>query len=162
MPAGHSAGSSRATASSPACGREQGTARPRARVHWGEKWGWRYPLNSWTGRAPHLASSKATLATCLLTASNKWHIPGASPAGERQKGRLEGLRSSSEVGGKLLPCCLKFHHLKYLPLSALSCWSHSALNAHQASTKARAALVLKSQGHLAGLEKTWGQIPYKN
>lgn len=129
---------------------------------WGEKWGWGYPPNSWAGRALCLASSKATLATCLLTASNKWHIPGASPAGEQQKGRLEGLCSSSEVGGKLLPCCLKFHHLKYLPLSALSCWSHSTLSAHQASTKARAALVLKSQRHLAGLGKTWGQIPYKN
>lgn len=105
--------------------RSRGQRGHEHRVPWGEKWGWGYPPNSWAGRAPRLASSKATLATCLLTASNKWHIPGASPAGERQKGRLEGLCSSSEVGGKLLPCCLKFHHLKYLPLPVLSCWSHS-------------------------------------
>lgn len=121
-----------------------------------------HPPNSWAAGVPRLATSKATLATCLLAASNKWHIPAASPAGEREKERLEGLRSSSEVGGKLFPCCLKFHHLKRLPLSALPCWSHSTLNTHQASTKARAALFLKSQGHLAGLGKTWGQIPYKH
>lgn len=162
MLSGHSAGSSRATAPSPAQGQSRGQPGHKHRVPWGEKWGWGHPPNSWAGRAPSLASSKATLATCLLTASNKQHIPGASPAGERQKGTLGGLRSSSEVGGKLLPCCLKFHHLKYHPLPALSCWSHSTLSAHHASTKARAALVLKSQGHLAGLGKTWGQIPYKN
>lgn len=156
-------------APSPARGREQGMARPRAPSPPGRGGGngvgdilQAHPPNSWAAGVPRLASSKATLATCLLAASNKWHIPGASPAGEREKERLEGLRSSLEVGGKLFPCCLKFHHLKRLPLSALSCWSHSTLNTHQASTKARAALFLKSQGHLAGLGKTWGQIPYKH
>ena len=161
---GCSASCSHAGSSSPAQGWEQGTARPQtpSPLGWKKRVGdilQAHPANGWAARVPRLAPSKATLATSLLAASNKWHSPGASPAGEREKERVEGLCSSSEVGGKLFPCCLKFHHLKRLPLSALPCWSHSTLNTHQASTKARAALFLKSQGHLAGLGKTWGQIP---
>lgn len=165
--AGRSAGCSRAGGSSPARGWSRGWQGHKGPPE-GKKWGWGHGLGTscqhtlLTAGQPRLAPSKATLATCLLAASNKWHVPGASPAGEREKERLGGLRSSSEVGGKLGPCCLKFHRLKRLPHSARSCWSHSTLNAPQASAKASAALFLKSQGHLAGLGKTWGQIPYKH
>lgn len=92
------------------------------------------------------------LASSLLLRNATSPVP-AQLGSERK--RLEGLCSSSKVGGKSAPCSLERLHSELLPLSAAPWWSHSTLSARQAS----AALLLKSRRHLAGLGRIWGQIP---
>lgn len=58
---------------------------------------------------------QGTLATFLLTASNKWHIPGASPAGEPQKGRLERALLQLRSGWKIAPLLTEISPVELSP-----------------------------------------------